>query len=275
MIKLIASDLDDTLLDQNSQLSAENIRAIREVLAQGYIFTLATGRMFQSAAPFARQLGLPVDQPIICYNGALIKRLSGEIIYEKPLPSELAAAIADYGQKKGWTINAYYQDELYVPVRNRHVEDYMQEAQVEARVVGDLVNFIRDGNKSLSKLLVIGPPQEMPGRNAELNSLFGSQVKLVSSRDKYIEVTSPTAHKGEALVWLANQLGVQASEVMAIGDGNNDLTMIEMVGFGVAVANAAPKVKENARYHTSANYENGVAKILSELVLQHNNQGRW
>lgn len=271
MIKLIASDLDDTLLDQNSRLSEENKQAIGEARAKGLIFTLATGRMFQSAAPFARQLNLSPDKPIICYNGALIKRLSGETLYECPLGSELSTLIADYGQKQGWTVNVYYDDELYVSAMNEYVEDYLTIAQVEVKVVGDLVDFIQDGKKSLSKILIVGPEQETPGRINELRSLVGSQVQLVSSKDKFIEVTSPEAHKGNALLWLAKSLGIEASEVMAIGDGNNDLTMVEMAGIGVAMANAAPKVKEKASYLTGANYEHGVAQALMELVLRNEN----
>lgn len=271
MIKLIASDLDDTLLDNNSQLSEENKQAVKKAMEQGLIFTLATGRMFQSAAPFARELGLPADQPLICYNGALIKRLSGETLYEKPLGTELAATIADYCQRNGWTVNAYFEDELYVSVMNKFVEEYNAIAQVEVRVVDDLVSFIKDGDKTLSKMLVVSPPAETPRRIEELRSVVGPQVQLVSSRDKYIEITRPDAHKGAALLWLAEYLGLQASEVMAIGDGNNDLTMVEMAGIGVAVANASEKVKKKASFITGTNSEHGVAKALTEIVFDHLN----
>src|SRR5690554_4520852 len=97
MIKLIAADLDDTLLDENAKLSEENKRVIAQAMDQGVIFTLSTGRMFQSAAPFVRELGATDDLPIICYNGALIKRLSGETLHEETLAPELSSMIADYG----------------------------------------------------------------------------------------------------------------------------------------------------------------------------------
>lgn len=267
MIKLIASDLDDTLLDRSSQISVENKNVIREVLDRGFTFTIATGRMFQATAPFAKELGLNPEQALICYNGALIKRLSGEVLYHQPLSVDLAATIAQYGQERGWTVNLYYEDQLYVAGWNQQVEDYADLAQVDVKVVEDLATFIQDGNKALSKILIISDPQETPGRIEEMQALVGTRTQIVRSRDKFIEITNATAHKGAALLWLAQSMGLTAQEVMAIGDSNNDVTMLQMAGIGVAVANAASRVKEVADYETAANYDHGVAQALKKYVL--------
>lgn len=267
MIKLIASDLDDTLLDLNSQISAENKQVIQEILDQGLTFTLATGRMFQATAPFGKELGLDPKQPVICYNGALIKRLSGEVLYHQPLPVELATTIAQYGQERGWTVNLYYEDELYVAAMNQQVEDYANLAKVDVQIAEDLAGFIRDGDKELSKILIISDPNLTPGRMEEMRTLAGSEAQIVRSRDKFIEITSATAHKGAALIWLAESMGLTAKEVLSIGDSNNDLTMLQMAGIGVAMGNASDVVKKAADYETKANYENGVAYALSRYVL--------
>lgn len=267
MIKLIASDLDDTLLDRSSQISMENKRVVREVLDRGLTFTIATGRMFQATAPFARELGFSPEQPLICYNGALIKRLSGEVLYHRPLPVNLATTIAQYGQARGWTVNLYYNDELYVASWNQQVEDYANLAQVDVKVVEDLGDFIQDGNKALSKILIVSDPQETPRRIGEIQSLVGSQTQIVSSREKFMEITTAAAHKGAALLWLAHFMGLRAEEVMAIGDSNNDVTMLKMAGIGVAVANASSGVKAVADFETSAHYEHGVARALNKFVL--------
>lgn len=268
MVRLIASDLDDTLLNREAQLSAENIQAIREVQAKGITFTIATGRMFQSALPFAKELGLPAEQPMICYNGALIKRLSGETIYERFLDPELALKVARYGQERGWTVNLYYQDELYVAEINEQVQSYAENAQVDVFVVGDLAQFIVDGQKRLEKILIVSEVDEVPGRIGELESLVGGEVQIVRSRQKYIEITDVEAHKGAALMWLAKFLGFSPNEVMAIGDSNNDITMLQMAGLGVAVENALPAVKAAANYLTSSHSEHGVAKAIFDHVLK-------
>lgn len=268
MIKLIASDLDDTLLDRESNISAENKKTIQEVIKKGYTFTLATGRMFQAALPYALELGLSPNQPLICYNGALIKRVSGEVLYECPLEPQLAATIADYGQERNWTINAYYEDQLYVSEINDKVKEYASFVQVNVEAVGNLSNFILDGNKGLSKLLIINEIQQTLLRTQELERRFNSQVQITNSRPKFIEITNLNAHKGGALLWLANSMGLEAGNVMAIGDGNNDVTMLQMAGRGVAVANASDYVKERADFTGPLHYEHAVSKILQEHILK-------
>lgn len=268
MIRLIASDLDDTLLDQNSNISAENKKTIQEAINKGYNFTLATGRMFQATLPYALELGLSLNQPLICYNGALIKRVSGEVLYERPLDSQIAATIANYGQERNWTINVYYDDRLYVSEINDKVEQYASFVQVDVEAVGDLSEFILTGNKGLSKMLIINEIQQTLPRTKKLQRFFGSKVQITNSRPKYIEITSLDAHKGEALLWLANSMNLVAREVMAIGDGNNDVTMLQMAGIGVAVANASDYVKENADFTTTFHYNHAVSKILKGYVLE-------
>ncbi|MCK9526600.1 MAG: Cof-type HAD-IIB family hydrolase [Limnochordia bacterium] len=267
MIKLIASDLDDTLLDRNAQLTTKNKEAICQAIEAGILFTIATGRMFQATAPFAKSLGLGAEVPLICYNGAMIRRLSGEILYEQPLSAEISQVIVEHGQRRGWTINAYFDDELYVSTLNKEAQDYADRVRVGVTPVGSLLEFIEDGNKRLSKLMIIGEPSETMERIEELRPLVGENVHLVRSRPRYIEITNAQAHKGNALLWLAQSLGIGAHEVMAIGDSQNDLTMIEMAGVGVAVANAAREIQALAQHVVATNQDNGVAQAIAEFAL--------
>ncbi len=267
MIRLIACDLDDTLLDLDGTISPENKRVIKKALDKGVVFTIATGRMFISAARYGRDLGLPPTQPLICYNGALIKRISGETLYEEPLAADVAASLAGYGQPRNWSINAYYNDELCVSRLDANIAEYADFVGVRVREVGDLAAFIRAGNLSLSKLLIIGDPRDIPAWAAEVKELLQGRAQITQSRAKFIEITSPAAHKGKALLWLAQYLGFVAEEIMAIGDSLNDLTMVEMAGLGVAVANARKAVREAADYITAAHTENGVAQAVQKFVL--------
>lgn len=267
MIRLIASDLDDTLLNRDGQISGVNREVIREAVAQGIVFTIVTGRMFKSAVPFALELGLDRHQPIICYNGALIRRLSGETLYESYLSPELAQAVAEHGRRRGWTINAYFEDELYVAEINSDVERYAAGVQVQVTAVGDLVGFIKDGGRRLAKILIPGPPEDSRDRIAELKELAGPQIEIASSKPHFIEITSANTTKGRALQWLIDFLGIRPAEVLAVGDGNNDVSMLEMAGISVAVGNASSKVKEAAGHVTSPSWEHGVAKAISEFAL--------
>ncbi len=138
---------------------------------------------------------------------------------------------------------------------------------MDVTAVGDLVKFIQDGNKKLSKLMVIGEPDQTLGRIAELRPLVGENVQLVRSRPRFIEVTNANAHKGNALLWLARFLGLDAGDVMAIGDSNNDLTMIKVAGIGVAVANAPREIQDVADHIVAAHYDHGVAQAITEFAL--------
>lgn len=267
MIKLIACDLDDTLLDRNSRISPENKRVIKEVLGRGLTFTIATGRMFQSAAPFARSLGLNSEQPLVCYNGALIKRLSGETLYHDPLPNDVACLIAKLAQANGWTLNVYYDDEVYVARWNDLIAAYAQLVQADVGVVGDLVRFLEEGEKRPSKMLITNPPELVPQRISLIRDLVGDRIQIARSRQKLIEITGADVHKGKALLWLADFLGFAPEEVMAIGDSNNDQTMLAMAGLGVAMANAPREVKQAADCETLSNSEHGVAEAIRRLVL--------
>ena len=110
MVKLIVSDLDDTLLTDKLTISQADMDAIAQAQAQGMIFTIATGRMFVATLPFAKQLGLPPERPIICYNGAVVQSVSGQVVYENPIRHELALDIVEYCTSQGWTTNVYYHD---------------------------------------------------------------------------------------------------------------------------------------------------------------------
>jgi Cof subfamily protein (haloacid dehalogenase superfamily) len=224
--------------------------------------------MFQATLPFAMDLGLDPEQPLICYNGALIRRLSGEVIYEQPLSAELSSVIVDYGQKRGWTINAYFDDELYVSTLNQDVQDYAKRIQVGVTPVGDLLKFIEDGSKKLSKMMIISEPHQTLERIEELRPLVGGRCQLLRSRPRYIEITNAEAHKGNALTWLAQFLGLGTDQVMAIGDSQNDITMIQMAGVGVAVANAGKEVQDAADYIVDSNQDSGVAEAIAEFALQ-------
>ena len=268
MIKLIASDLDDTLLDRNANISLENKEAIQRAIKRGLIFTIATGRMFQATLPYAMELNLSSEQPLICYNGALIKRVSGEVLYERPLEPQLATAIINYGQERDWTINVYYDDRLFVSEINDKVNEYASYVGVDIEAVGDLAKFILEGNKGLHKILVNNEAEQTKLRIEELRELFGSQAQITNSRAKFIEITSLDAHKGQALHWLADFMGLNIKEVLAVGDSNNDLTMLQMAGVGVAVANASDYVKGQVDFITSCNHEHAIAKIFEDYVLK-------
>lgn len=267
-IKLVAVDLDDTLLRDDLTISRRSLDVLREVRERGVVVTLATGRMFPSALPYARLLNF--EMPLITYQGALVKNaFSGEVVYECSLPEEVARLVIHYGRRNNIHINSYLHDKLYVERITPLGEHYERHAGVPFTKVNDLEELLETALPY--KLLLIDEEEKLQEHAAKLRELFeevGQDVYLAKSKPTYLEVNHPQATKGEALKKLAQRLGISREEVMAFGDSYNDLEMLDYAGIGVAVANAYPEVRARARYVTASNNDDGVAEALLKYVLK-------
>lgn len=266
-IKLVAIDLDDTLLRDDLTISSYTQVVFKKVRELDVSITLATGRMFASARPYAELLGF--DIPLITYQGALVKNaLSGEVVYHRPLSLEVARRVIAYGRKKEVQVNFYLNDKLYVERITPQGEHYAALAGVPFNRVSDLEELLVEGNPM--KLLLIEDESVIDTFALELRAILdeaGLEAHLTKSKPLYLEVSHPEATKGVALRELARRLDINREEVMAFGDSFNDLEMIRFAGVGVAVANARPEVRRCARYITASNNDDGVAAALEKLVL--------
>lgn len=262
-IKLLAVDLDDTLLDKSSQVSPRCREAIKKAVEKGVTVTVATGRMYAAALPFARQLEL--DVPIITYNGALIKSsLSGEVFFEQALDQAVAADVLTLFRERGWYIQVYVGDQFYIAEPNERSRAYEELTKVKAIPVGeDLYSM----SEHVLKMLSLANENEIQEISRVIQDKFKGKVFAPISRPTYLEIVHPSINKGRSLDFLASRLGITRNEVMAIGDSNNDLDMIEYAGLGVAMGNALPHVKAAANAVTLANDEDGVADAIYKYIL--------
>ncbi len=269
-IKLVAIDLDETLLRSDLTISGHTREALRQVRARGVAVTICTGRMFRSAQPFAEQLGF--DIPLITYGGALIKNArSGEVLYYRLLETEVARQVIRFGRERGIQVNYYLlngaDDDLYAELITRWGENYDSFARVPLYRVADLETLLDTSNPL--KLLLIEDGPAIDGILLELRGMIGEQAHLAKSKPRFLEVDHPEATKGRALHELADWMQIDRSQVMAIGDNFNDLEMLEFAGLGIAVANAPAEVQACADHVTASNNEDGVALALERFVLDH------
>lgn len=262
-IKLVAVDLDDTLLSRDFQLEERVKEAVAAVRSAGVMFTISTGRMYRSALPFARKLG--IDLPLITYHGALIKNsLSGEVLLDLPLPLPYAREIIARIHQLGYHLNGYLDDRLLVERDTPEGRRYAEIAGVEAEVVGDLLEYL---DRDPTKILTIAEEPLLDLLGKEMVPLYEGRVHVVKSKPHFLEFSHPRANKGDALAYLAGLFGVQREEIMAVGDSYNDLEMLEYAGLGVVVANARDDVKRKAGYVTAAPNGDGVVEALKKFVL--------
>ncbi|UWG97145.1 Cof-type HAD-IIB family hydrolase [Dehalobacter sp. DCM] len=266
MIKLIAMDLDDTLLNDEGCISEENKEAVRRAVAQGVKVTLATGRMAFSARKHARELCL--DVPIITYNGALIEQAgNAEIIYRKVIPPALGAEIVRRLYPKEIHTQVFIKDNVYTYRANQHSEAYEKMTGIRI-ITTDLVALLENEPEGADKIQCIGEEHALMTATEEVSRLYADRLHFTTSRAHYMDIIEKSVNKGNALKVLAEQLGILPEEVMAIGDNHNDMEMICYAGTGVAMGNALEELKEIADYVTLSNQENGVAHAIERFALK-------
>ncbi|CAH0122533.1 MULTISPECIES: Cof-type HAD-IIB family hydrolase [unclassified Paenibacillus] len=263
MYRMIAIDIDDTLLNDDMIITDETKQAIRDAIDNGIVVTLATGRMYPSAVQIARQLDLNV--PLITYQGAKIKNLLDQkTVYERFVPQPIVQAVFDYARRQGLHLQVYHDDILYSREDHEFVRTYSDTLLVPYTVAP---NFDGLADKPLNKLLIADRPDKVDCICEELMSMFGQAAYITKSKPEYVEVLHVEATKGHALEYLASHYEIPMAQVIAIGDSWNDHEMIERAGLGVAMGNAIPSLQRLADYVTLTNNLNGVAHVIRKFML--------
>lgn len=264
-IRLVAMDLDDTLLRDDRTISPRVAQAIQIARIQGVKMMFATGRMPISVRPYAQQLGL--DLPAITYHGAMVQQvLSGEILFRRVVPSALAAEIVQDAAKRGVYTQIYLKDRVVAPEYTAWSWEYARIASVPIEVA-DLLAVLSQEPEGVEKILFMGEEAEMDRCTPWLKQSYGEEIHLTKSKPNFLEIVEGSVNKGVALGAVAAQLSIAQTEVMAIGDSYNDLEMIKYAGLGVAMGNARPEIQAQADVVTLTNEEDGVAEAIERYVL--------
>ena len=289
MIKLIATDMDGTLLNAAHEISQENVDAIKFAQSQGITVAIATGRAFYEANTPVAETGLIV--PYICLNGAEVRDESFNIMNTSNLNHELVERIKSILDKDDVYYQIYTNRGIYTEDPTRDLDIYLdiakqagQEADVEKikqgiqkridngtlKVVNSYEEIEDIPGELIMKVLAFNPDLEkINAIGAELSAI--PSLAISSSSRGNLEITHSDAQKGIALESIANQLNIDLKDVMALGDNLNDVSMLERVGYPVAVENAMPEVKAVAKYVTDTNENSGVGKAIMKLLKEENN----
>ena len=262
LYRLVAVDLDGTLLDSVSRIPEATARAIRDFRRLGGFFTLATGRSEDSTRAYAEELGL--DEPLIAFNGGKVMSLkTGEVFYETFLDSEKGVRAFYALRALGKDVVVYRDGVPHVSQMTDVVERYQRRIKLDLSFISDARETIGTTTK---KLLVIDPAREFGPMADAVRPIFGDSLNCVNSDDYFFEVLPPLTSKAHGLLLVAERLGVPVREVVAVGDHLNDVPMIEAAGVGVAVANATQAALDAADYVTASNDEDGVGKLLRRII---------
>ena len=267
-VQLVAFDLDGTLMGADLVISPKVRDAIARTVQRGVMITLATGRMYSATAPFARSLG--IHTPLICYQGGWIQGLGteaspSEVLHRVTLPDALAREAIALGRTMGWHTILYADGQLFVDALRLPLSYYETYLGPDPVAAPDLAAVLRTHQPD--KVLFIAEPEHISAISDELTGHFGTSADVVQSHANYIEVVPRHVNKGRALAWLAEMLGIPQEAVLAVGDQQNDLTMIRWAGSGVAMGNAVPAAKAIADWIAPSLQEDGAAAVLERYVL--------
>ncbi|WP_236847072.1 Cof-type HAD-IIB family hydrolase [Brachyspira catarrhinii] len=259
MILLIATDLDGTLLNNEHKISDYNKKVISAVNEKGIKVILSTGRPTSAAAKFLDDLNIETD--MISFNGAMITDRKGDILYENNLESSIGKELIEIAKK----YKVYHQGFLgerwnLSDSKSKWLDFYISIAKINNYSVG----FDNIKNFSFSKFMFIGENEILKEIAKELDKKLKDKVYYAFSRPVYLEVHSPKVSKANALSFLLNKYDIKKENVMAFGDNNNDIEMLEIAGISVAVDNAENVVKEKSKYITKSNIEDGVGYFINE-----------
>ena len=267
-IRLVALDLDGTLMGRDRVLGLRVRAAVAEASALGVVVTLATGRMYQSTVPYASALGLRA--PLICYQGGYVREMPGpagapgRLLYHRPMCAAVARAAIRWSREREFWPHANIDDRLLVQSDDPSVRAYSRRATVEAEYFEDLEAAV---TRPATKVLAVGEPPMPEEALASARAAFEGRAFPTVSDPLYLEFNAPGVSKGRALRWLARRLGVSPAQTLAIGDQHNDVEMLAEAGHSVAMAGSPEAVRRVARHVTVSLEDDGAAIAIEALVL--------
>ncbi len=265
-IRLIATDIDGTVLPRGGAVSDVTRRVVAACWARGIPFVIATGRWIGAIREVQQALGL-VGRPCIIANGGAVLDGDGGILQEWITPEADARRVCDHLRRFPVMVNTYVRDGLFrmnTPVMGEYLKKYVGDGDPRI-VTDDEAAFEARGTQNVYKIEAYSYDTGLIARLGDEVRQMGMDVSSASVHN--IEIMAPGFGKGTALTWLARHLGVDAGDTMAFGDFYNDAQMLKSVGWPVAMGNGVEALKRIARIVAPDDADDGVAKVVSEIAL--------
>ena len=267
-VKLIAIDIDGTLLNTDRKVTTEVNEAIHAAKEAGIRVVLCTGRPFPGVVPLIEELGLDkTDDYVITYNGALVQNThTKESIIDYMMTHDDYLTLEKAAEEAGSHFHAIHNEGIFTP--NRDISKY----SVQEAFIIDIPLFYRtreemDPEVKYNKMMMIDEADVLEAAVSRLPQEIWDNYTILRSEPFYLEILNKNASKGKAVKALAEHLGIDQKDVMAIGDSGNDVDLVDFAGIGVAMDNATDEVKAVADVVTTSNNEHGVAQAIYKYAL--------
>lgn len=260
--RAIALDLDGTLTNHDKVVTPRTRQALLKAQEQGAIIILASGRPTYGIVPVAECLELEKRGGyILSYNGGnIVNTKTGEKLFSQFLPDAVIPILYKYAKEKNHALLGYAGNEIITEMPDdQYVKEESRINKMNIRKVDNLLDALESHP---TKLLMTGDPTDMIKAEEELVEILGEKMDIFRSAPFFLELVPKGIDKAQSLLRLLSKINLTPADLMAFGDGYNDLSMLKLAGVGVAMANAAPEVRADADYVTLSNEEDGVAEAL-------------
>lgn len=266
MYKMIAIDMDGTLLKENKELSNRVQEVIYKLKEKGIRVVLATGRPILGIMPYVEKLDLLDENDfVVTYNGALVKGIkSNKVLINKPLSLDAYKELYTVSKQLGVNIHALTESSVLTPRNNPYTEVESRINQIPT-IEGSIEDI--DPSTNIIKVMFIDDPKKLDTIIPLIPEWVKEKYSIFRSSPIFLELLDNEVNKGAGVSLIAEHLGIKQQEVICIGDAENDVAMIKYAGLGVAMGNAIDEVKEVADYITLTNEEDGVAHVIEKYIL--------
>jgi Cof subfamily protein (haloacid dehalogenase superfamily) len=269
--RLLAIDLDKTLLDNSHNVSRRNYDALKKCQTMGIYVVLASGREVETINRFSDELG--IYDPIIACVGAIVcgeKRRGGrDILYHKPIPMGLVDRVMEFTEAMGWCLTVHYPGKILALERNKYTDIYANQTGATFTFVNEFYEII-EGTQP-TKLIIIVDADMREDVYHQFAERWGTEANVTRTNPEYVELNAKGVDKGNALIELCRIVGIPIDQVMAFGDNYSDLPMLEVAGGKVLMDNASDEIKAELKRRFNdltiapSNEDDGVASIIETL----------
>lgn len=267
MYKLIALDMDGTLLNSQGAISPRNKQAILAAIAQGTRVVLASGRPLEGMNWALEELGMTgKDDYVACYNGSLVYQVGDKkLLRSQTLTGADAKQLAKLATELGVHVHAFSLKAGLITPKHNYYTDH--EAEINGLSITEVDFSTLSDDEAMLKIMMIDEPEKLSAAIAQLPAVIYQQYNIMQSAPFFLEFLHTNSHKGIGVKAIADHFGIHADEVICMGDAGNDKQMLEYAGLGVAMANASDDIKAIADHITVSNDDDGVALVIEEFVL--------
>ncbi|WP_098415617.1 Cof-type HAD-IIB family hydrolase [Vibrio sp. ES.051] len=267
MYKLIALDMDGTLLNSDKAISEENKQAIAKARQAGVTVVLASGRPLEGMQDKLDELDIRSDKDfVLYYNGSMVKNVgTNAIIHQQIIDGKAAKLIARKAKELGAYVHAFSQVHGLITNESNPYTDI--EAKINGLTVTEMNFEFLEDDHPIIKAMMVAEPSKLKEVIAALPQELREEFTVVQSAAFFLEFLNPLSNKGIGVSAIAEHLGIKAEEVICMGDAENDHHMLQFAGLGIAMENAMDETKKIADYITASNDDHGVAKAIEKFIL--------